>query len=168
VKLRSIELMEATMKVNPVLVLLAVLAVSSASGLEGTPPAAGPDKEVQAMLDGYGFPAYPNLKHFTGEEVAASSHEYLRWDGFSTTDPVPQVVEYYTKALGKEGLELDKDGAVWRFPADRPERVLDVRAVGAPGIHGSHRAEIPSDAKCVVIASRMSRPSSSRTAPTPP
>jgi hypothetical protein len=67
------------------------------------------------------------------------------------------VVSHYTKMLGSRNYQKESNEHIWRFPLDKPERVLTVtKAEGAfpPG----QCSAPPGSARAIVIISMMARP----------
>jgi hypothetical protein len=98
------------------------------------------------------------VKYCDEHVLGAPGSGQINWTGYYTTDAPEKVVAHYLEALGSRNHEKSSDGRnIWRFPVDRPERVLEVTPRGGPAPSGNCRP-IPATARALVIISMLTRP----------
>ena len=134
----------------------AVLAALSLAAC-GKAPSTGP---MDSGGDSFhGFTRYRGAReicseHVTGAPTAdGTPGPHINWIAFSTTDPVEKVVEHYLAALGRENHSHERGEDLWRFPREKPRRVLSVEPADSKG-PWSH-CSVPAGAKAVVTMSSM-------------
>ena len=66
------------------------------------------------------------------------------------------------KTLGSKNHEKDADGDTWRYPLDKPARVLSVTRPQGTYPRGQQCRAPPASARAIVIISFMTRPDSDR------
>lgn len=145
---------------------LAVFGCSSSNGGstarpggEGGPagaPAAAP-ADAAAVAPGADRPdPYPASQRFCdGRVYPQGGGGHISWESFATADPPATVIAHYEKVYGTGNREMIGDEAVWRWPADRPHRVLSVAPSSAPGPWRSQGCALPGSAATVITISEM-------------
>ncbi|MEO1126974.1 MAG: hypothetical protein AAFX95_23295 [Cyanobacteria bacterium J06639_16] len=140
--------------------LILLFIIISVAGLAGHAPqqATGDNSNShESIFQFYQFPSHPNLTHLCRERVQGSSGEEITWDAFASLARPAQLVAYYRRKLGDAGFTSEGGGGRWGLPADapRPERVLEVSAVGAanPSRHCEKRP--PANSRAIILLSRM-------------
>ena len=110
---------------------------------------------IEAIFHKYDFPALPNLTHLCQQRVymAGKGTMHLTWDAFASEAAPSLLVEYYQKCLGKDGFSPETDGGTWRFPEEKPERVLSIVPVQADGPHWSCDRKPPENTRSIIIIS---------------
>lgn len=101
---------------------------------------------------------YPGSAKYCDEHVVGGpGGSQLNWTGYHTTDPVEKVVGFYMKLYGSGNHVRLNDEDVWRFPPEKPERVLSVaNPKDAPP--SNLCKPVPKTAQTVVIISTLTRP----------
>ena len=135
----------------------ALITVLFATSLVGG-PALQPDKSPVVDIK-----PYPGSKEFCSEHVilapegAGKAGGHINWTGYYSVDPPEKVVLHYTKILGSKNHRRESNGDVWRFPLEKPERVLTVTPPGGTFPRGQCTPP-PRSARAIVISSIMTRP----------
>jgi hypothetical protein len=104
----------------------------------------------------YEFPSHPHLTHLCQQRVYGSCREII-WDAFASSAKPSKLVDYYRGKLGDAGFTREGEGGVWRRPADapRPQRVLDIKAIGTDNPSRDCKKKPPSNSRAIIILSRM-------------
>ena len=102
---------------------------------------------------------YPgSVKYCEDHVLGPPGGPQINWTGYYTGDPLEKVRAHYLKVAGSRNHEkLSGTIDIWRFPADRPEYVLEVRHPKDP-LPGGNCLPIPAKAGALVIISRIFRP----------
>ena len=121
------------------------------------------------LVSGMATSDQPVIKVYPGSIELCSGHvtgapdknkkpgAHILWTAYTTPDPPDQVVRHYTKALGSANHRREAQEDVWRFPTDKPERVLSITAVPGPlPVRECRRP--PDEARTIVMMSTMTRP----------
>jgi hypothetical protein len=87
--------------------------------------------------------------------MAGQGTKHITWDAFASEAAPSAIIEYYKKLLGNAGFSAETDGGTWRFPEDKPERVLSIMFVEADGPHRSCKRLPPANTRGIIIISRM-------------
>jgi len=116
------------------------------------------DNQSNDIFQSYKFPSYSQATHLCGKNVSANVAE-IRWDAFSSNDPVEQVISFYEGKLGKEGFKREGDKGEWKFPvnSDKPERIIEIMPVGAKAPYQGCEKSPSSHAKSIIMLSQMTR-----------
>lgn len=107
---------------------------------------------------------YEGLVQFCTEHVVGApqpngkASPHINWTGYYSTDPPDKVVGHYMKTLGSENHRKEGDDDTWRFPLDKPVRVLSVTNAKGTFPLGGGCTPPPGSARAVVIVSMMTRP----------
>ena len=100
---------------------------------------------------------YPGSIAFCTEHIiGAPGSGHINWTGYYSVDPPEKVVSHYTKLLGSTNHQKEGDNDVWRFPLEKPERVLSVTHPGGTFPRGQCKGP-PRSARAIVISSMMAR-----------
>jgi len=140
-------------------IALSFLTVVSVIGLIGhgaqRAPAGKPESN-DSIFQFYEFPGHPGLTHLCRQRVYGSGHE-ITWDAFASSATPSRLVDDYRQKLGDAGLTRDGEGASWRLPADapRPNRVLEIMAIGTKSPAHDCEKSPPSGSAALVMLSRM-------------
>jgi hypothetical protein len=139
--------------------LLIIATIISIIGLigRGSEQAAGDSSTSNdSIFQSYEFPSHPKLTHLCQRRVYGSGHE-ITWDAFASSAKPSQLVDYYHRKLGDAGFTGEGKGGFWRRPADapRPQRVLDIKAIGTDNPSGDCEKKPPANSRAVIIISRM-------------
>jgi hypothetical protein len=118
---------------------------------------AQPRDSIKTIFHTYNFPTYPNLTHLCQQRVymEGKGTKHITWDAFASEDAPSVIIEYYKKHLGNAGFSAEADGGTWRFPEDKPERVLSIMFVEADGPHRSCKRNPPTNTRSIIIISKM-------------
>lgn len=110
----------------------------------------------ESIFQSYEFPSHPNLTHLCQQRVYGSGHE-ITWDAFASSANPSQLVAYYRRKLGDAGFTREGRGGFWRRPADtpRPQRVLDIKAIGTDNPSRDCEKKPPAKSRAVIIISRI-------------
>ena len=110
---------------------------------------------IEAIFLTYNFPTYPNLMHLCQQRVyiAGQGSMHITWDAFASEVAPSVIIEYYNKLLGNDGFSNETDGGTWRFPEEKPERVLSIMSVEADGPHQSCNKNPPANTRSIIIIS---------------
>jgi hypothetical protein len=100
---------------------------------------------------------YPGSTAFCTEHITGSPDAHISWTGYYSLDSPEKVVGHYTKMLGSENHRKERNEDVWRFPFEKPERVLTVTHPGGAFPLGQCTRP-PGSARAIVILSTMARP----------
>lgn len=138
---------------------LILATIISAIGLtgHGTQRAGGNrSKANDSIFRSYEFPGHPNLTHLCQRRVYGSGHE-ITFDAFASSARPSQLVAYYRRKLGDAGFTEEGQGGFWRRPADapRPQRVLDIKAIGTDNPSSDCEKKPPANSRSIIIVSRM-------------
>ena len=136
-----------------------LLTIVSVIGLIGhcSQQAAGDDSNSNdSIFRSYQFPSRPNLTHLCRQRVYGSGHE-ITWDAFASSAKPSKLVDYYHQKLGDAGFTREGDGGSWKLPADapRPNRVLDIMAIGTKNPARDCEKSPPSNSRAIIMLSRM-------------
>jgi hypothetical protein len=138
------------------LILVGILSVIGVIG-HGSPQAGGDSSNSNdSIFQSYQFPSHPNLRHLCQRRVYGSGHE-ITWDAFASSARPSQLVAYYRRKLGNDGFTSEGQGGFWRRPANtpRPQRVLDIKAIGTDNPASDCEKEPPANSRSIIIISRM-------------
>lgn len=118
---------------------------------------AQPKDSIESIFLTYNFPPYPNLTHLCQQRVymAGQGTKHITWDAFASEAIPSVIIEYYNKLLGNAGFAPEIDGGTWRFPEDKPERVLSIMPLHAEGPHWSCDRTPPATTRSIIIISTM-------------
>lgn len=138
---------------------LILLTIISAVGLVGHGSQRGAgrsSKSNDSIFRSYEFPGYPRVTHLCQRRVYGSGHE-ITWDAFASSARPSALVAYYRRKLGDAGFNREGGGGFWRRPADapRPQRVLDIKAVGTENPSQDCEKTPPRNSRAIIIISRM-------------
>ncbi len=117
---------------------------------------AGSSDSNDSIFKSYDFPSHPNLTYLCQKRVYGSGRE-ITWDAFASSAKPSELVDYYRQKLGEAGFTKQGEGGTWRLPADapRPNRVLDIMAVGTHNPSEDCEKSPPSDSQAIIMISRM-------------
>jgi hypothetical protein len=107
-----------------------------------------------------GFAPYPGALHLCSEHITGAPGPggkpgpHIQWSAFWSSDSTEQVVEHYLSTLGRENHFQERGEDLWRFPRDRPRRVLSIEPSTSSGPWSRCKAAPPS-AKTVLVISTM-------------
>jgi hypothetical protein len=97
-------------------------------------------------------------QHITGApEGDGKAGPHISWTGYYSVDSPRQVVRHYTKLLGAENHRTEGKEDIWRFPFEKPERILTVTQPRDAFVPGDCTRP-PGSARAIVITSMMTRP----------
>jgi hypothetical protein len=96
-------------------------------------------------------------QHIAGAPGASGPGPHVTATSYASPDPPAAVVAHYKHALGRENHRREGREDVWRFPLDRPERVLTVTAVGDVPTHPQCQPP-PDGTATVIVISTIARP----------
>ena len=118
-------------------------------------PAPQPRKSTITTIDPYPGSIKHCSEHITGApQRDGKTGPHINWVGYYSKDPIEKVVAHYTRLLGPENYRKEGERDVWRFPLEKPERVVSVTPAGQP-MPGSQCVPVPASAQAVVIISAM-------------
>ena len=138
------------------LILATLISVIGLTGHGPQRAAGNRSKSNDSIFRSYEFPGHPNLTHLCQQRVYGSGHE-ITWDAFASSAKPSQLVAYYRRKLGDAGYTRDGEGGSWSRPADapRPQRVLDIKAIGADNPSSDCEKKPPANSRAIIIISRM-------------
>jgi len=132
------------------LLALAVLAASQAPVRAAT--------SIESMFKRYGFPAVSGLTHLCQQNVypAGNPGWHITWDAFASGSTPSALVDEYRKKLGDAGLAREREGGIWRLPANAAqiERALEIVPTGAEGPHRSCARKPPVGSRSIIVVSK--------------
>jgi len=116
---------------------------------------AQPMDAIEAIFHKYDFPTFPDLTHLCQQRVymAGKGTRHITWDAFASEAAPSIIVEYYRECLGKDGFSPETHGGTWRFPEEKPERVLSIMPVQADGPYRSCDRKPPESTRSIIIIS---------------
>lgn len=81
---------------------------------------------------------------------------HINWTLYTSTETRHSLAVRYREAFGDEGHAAESDCDSWRRPPERPERVLEICELEAPGPWG-RCSPPPEKAKSRILVSTMTR-----------
>lgn len=138
------------------LILATIISVVGLTGHGSQRAAGNRSKSNDSIFRSYEFPSHPNLTHLCQQRVYGSGHE-ITWDAFASSAKPSQLVAYYRRRLGDAGFTREGEGGYWGRPADapRPQRVLDIKAIGTDNPSSNCEKKPPANSSAIIIISRM-------------
>lgn len=124
----------------------------------GCQTAAQADTGIESIFKRYGFPAVSGLTHLCQQNVypAGSPGWHITWDAFASGSTPSALVDEYRKKLGDAGLAREREGGIWRLPANAAqiERALEIVPTGADGPHRSCARKPPVGSRSIIVVSK--------------
>lgn len=106
--------------------------------------------------------------HVTGApQPDGSPGPHITWDAYTSRRGTSTVAAAYRKSLGTQFHRVNGACETWRFPLDKPVRVLEVCPVSENG-PWSQCEPIPADAKSIILISTMARSEGAAPEPSEP
>ena len=138
------------------LILVIIVSVIGSFGRGPQEAGGGGSDSNDSIFQFYEFPSHPHLTHLCQQRVYGSGRE-ITWDAFASSARPSQLVAYYRRKLGDGGFTREGKGGFWRRPADapRPQRVLDIKAVGTDNPSRGCEKTPPPNSRAIIIVSRM-------------
>ncbi len=111
----------------------------------------------ESIFRSYQFPAYPRLTHLCQQRIYSKAGHEITWDAFASPVRPSKLVAYYRRKLGDAGFTREGAGGRWSLPAGapQPERILEVRAVGADNPSSECEKRPPANSRAIILISRM-------------
>ena len=138
------------------LILATIISVTGLTGHGSQRPAGNRSKSNDSIFKSYEFPSHPKLTYLCQKRVYGSGHE-ITFDAFASSARPSQLLDYYRRKLGDAGFTREGKGGFWSLPADapRPERVLDIKAIGTDNPSSDCEKKPPANSRAIIIISRM-------------
>jgi hypothetical protein len=118
---------------------------------ESAPLRAGavdPPGDAQHLCDG----------HVSGVPSAdGKPGAHITWTAYSSREAPDVLTKRYLASFGSEGHAVVSGCDIWRFPPDKPTRVIDVCPVSADNPTLDSCPAPPAEAKSIIMISSMAR-----------
>ena len=124
---------------------------------EPTAPAA-PTMAMQHSLQPHPDSVVLCQGHVSGApSTDGSSPSHISWSAYTNPQDPAVLADFYANSFRASAEHLEAICAIWRFPADKPTRVLQVCPIASKG-PWSHCLPLPMSAKSIILISEMTRP----------
>jgi hypothetical protein len=138
------------MRVSILTLALLVVAVCQTTALA--------QSAIEPIFKRYGFPVVSGLTHLCQQNVypAGNPGWHITWDAFASGSTPSALVDEYRKKLGDAGLAREREGGIWRLPANAAqiERALEIVPTGAEGPHRSCARKPPVGSRSIIVVSK--------------
>lgn|GEM_PF-6432014 len=139
---------------------LALLTVVSFSGLRGQAASPLPRKHAGAALRRGVVEPPSDAKflchgHVSGESTTKGKPgPHIIWDAYSSREIPTALAKRYLDALGSESHSAEAGCDIWRFPPEKPARILEVCPMSAQG-PWAECSKAPRQAASIILISTI-------------
>ena len=141
---------------------LALLAAVCCSGLRGQAASPQHSKHVETALRRGVVEPPGDAKHLCDGHVSGAMTPdrkpgpHITWDAYYSQEIPTVLAKRYLDSLGQEAHSAEAGCDTWRFPPDKPSRILEVCPVSAAG-PWTECSKAPRQAASIILISSLAR-----------